>query len=144
SAPYTYRWNDRNPPSTTRLINNLAQGRYTVVVTDANGCQVTGSVEVTADDRECFTGRLVITPNGDGRNDAFAIACNSSFDNEILIFDRHGELVFSMDNYDNSWQGMENDGDMLPDGGYFWVLRVRTPEGMEQYTGHVTILRSLN
>jgi len=141
---YTYRWNDADPPSTTRLISMLDRGSYTVIITDANGCQTSNTGVVGGTDSECGTGRLVITPNGDAKNDVLTIACTDGTDNELEIYNRHGELVFGMDNYDNSWQGTENDGDELPDGGYFWVLRVRNGQGLEQYVGHVTILRKLN
>jgi gliding motility-associated-like protein len=38
TPPYTYLWNTM-PSQTTGAINNLAQGQYTVVVTDANNCK---------------------------------------------------------------------------------------------------------
>jgi hypothetical protein len=44
TAPYSYLWSNN---STTGLINNLAQGIYTVTVSDANGCTVTKSVSVS-------------------------------------------------------------------------------------------------
>jgi len=44
TAPYSYLWSNN---STTGLINNLAQGVYTVTITDANGCAVTKSVSVS-------------------------------------------------------------------------------------------------
>src|ERR1043165_6915248 len=37
-APYTYLWNNS---ATTNSINGLTQGQYNVVVTDAQGCDVT-------------------------------------------------------------------------------------------------------
>ena len=43
SAPYTYAW---NTGATTATINNLAAGNYSVVVSDANGCQVTCDVDI--------------------------------------------------------------------------------------------------
>ena len=44
TAPYSYLWSNN---STTGLINNLAQGVYTVTVSDANGCAVTKSVSIS-------------------------------------------------------------------------------------------------
>lgn len=41
SSPYTYLWATA-PPNTTQMINGLAAGPYTVTVTDANGCTITG------------------------------------------------------------------------------------------------------
>ncbi len=141
TEPYRYQWSNG---ATTRFIVNLAQGVYTLVVTDANGCQVTDQVIITNVDAECFTGRLVITPNSDSRNDELFIACAEGTDNELQIFNRHGELVFESQGYSNSWMGTDSGGQPLPDGGYFWVLRVRINNVLEQYTGHVTILRDLN
>lgn len=44
-GPYTYQWNDPNN-STTDTAFNLARGVYTVVVKDANGCEMTDSINV--------------------------------------------------------------------------------------------------
>lgn len=43
TAPYTYLWNNGE---TTATISNLAPGDYTVVVIDANGCEVEQTVTV--------------------------------------------------------------------------------------------------
>ncbi len=144
TEPYTYRWNDKTPPSTTRLIINLDVGTYTVVVTDPNGCTATGSRAVTPTGEECYTGRLVITPNDDNKNDFFSIACVAGTDNELEVYNRQGELVYEANNYNNDWFGLDRNGDALPDGAYFWVVRVRLASGLEQHTGHVTIIRDLN
>jgi trimeric autotransporter adhesin len=42
--PYTYLWNNQAAAS---AINNMAPGTYSVIITDANGCQKTGSVTIT-------------------------------------------------------------------------------------------------
>ncbi len=141
---YTYRWNDQNPPSTTRLIINLDVGIYTVVVTDANGCSASGQGEVGTTDIECFTGKSVITPNDDQMNDFFDIACVPGTENELEIYNRQGELVFEATNYNNDWFGLDRDGSELPDGPYYWVLRVRDNGELRQEIGHVTLLRDLN
>jgi gliding motility-associated-like protein len=44
NAPYNYSWSNQ---ATTQDLNNVAQGTYTVIVTDAGGCQVTTSTVVT-------------------------------------------------------------------------------------------------
>lgn len=45
-AGYTYSWNT-TPVQTTQTINNIPAGNYTVVVTDANSCTVSDSIQVT-------------------------------------------------------------------------------------------------
>ncbi len=44
AAPYTYKW---STGATTTSINNLCQGIYKVVVTDANGCKDSANVTIT-------------------------------------------------------------------------------------------------
>ena len=45
TAPYTYLWSNG---ATTSSISNLVGGVYTLTATDKNGCQVSGSVTVSA------------------------------------------------------------------------------------------------
>ncbi|NND07504.1 MAG: T9SS type B sorting domain-containing protein [Saprospiraceae bacterium] len=144
TGPYTYRWNDGNPPSTTRLIINLPQGSFSVLVTDDNGCQAQAIGDIGESDVPCFSARLVMTPNGDGRNDEFDLACTAGTDNELQVFNRQGELVYEATNYSNDWLGVDQGGEELVDGAYYWVLQVRRNGILEQFKGHVTILRNLN
>ncbi|MNV13318.1 hypothetical protein D3C71_1039530 [compost metagenome] len=43
TAPYTYQWSNGG---STPIISNLTPGNYSVVITDANGCQATGSTVI--------------------------------------------------------------------------------------------------
>jgi gliding motility-associated-like protein len=62
------------------------------------------------------------TPNGDNKNDTFTITGLGNYpDNELIIYNRWGNQVFRMKNYDNSWDGLW-DGHELPDGTYYYVL----------------------
>jgi gliding motility-associated-like protein len=47
TIPYSYLW-DTNPAQTTDIVTGLSSGQYNVIVTDANGCSVTGSTTVLA------------------------------------------------------------------------------------------------
>lgn len=44
TAPYTYNWSNG---STSQNLSNLSPGTYSVVIRDANNCQVTGSYQIT-------------------------------------------------------------------------------------------------
>jgi hypothetical protein len=50
TSPYTYDWDNdglEDPDDDTQDLSDLGAGVYTVIVTDANGCQVTKSYTVT-------------------------------------------------------------------------------------------------
>jgi len=46
TAPYTYQW-DNSTFATTNAFNNECAGTYTVLVTDANGCQISKTVTIS-------------------------------------------------------------------------------------------------
>ncbi|MFK7979557.1 MAG: gliding motility-associated C-terminal domain-containing protein, partial [Saprospiraceae bacterium] len=86
-----------------------------------------------------------ITPNGDGKNDLLLID-ELIFDaadfprSELIIFNRWGDVVFSASPYNNDWGGKSTSGTDLPEGTYYYVLRLDTVEG-EVMKGDITILR---
>lgn len=143
TAPFTYAWTDANQ-STTRVVIGLPQGNIAVIVRDNNNCQATADTRINASGRECFTAVPVMSPNNDGRNDFLDIACAGGIDNELEVYDRHGQLVFEATNYGNDWSGTDMEGKILPDGAYYWVIRARRDGILEQHLGHLTILASLN
>jgi gliding motility-associated-like protein len=80
----------------------------------------------------------VFTPNGDGKNDRFEIPYADIYiSNEIVIFNRWGERVFSKSDYLNDW-----DGGQMPDGTYYYVLRCVGYFREDVFKGAITILGS--
>ncbi|MEM9820944.1 MAG: gliding motility-associated C-terminal domain-containing protein, partial [Bacteroidota bacterium] len=139
NAPYTYLWNNDNNDTTPEIVNQ-ASGDYAVVVTDADGCTAVGQGTITSG--TCDKVRRVISPNGDSRNDEFIVACAQRFDVRLEVFNRWGQLVFTMDNYDNSWEGTDQSGAPLPEDGYFYILEFTNSEGQEeQIKGALTLVR---
>jgi len=142
-APFTYSWTGA-VTSSAQELDNLAVGTYNVEITDANGCKASGTEVLTPGGKGCYTGIGAITPNNDGKNDRLLITCVSSSVNRILIFNRWGQKVFEQANYKNGWEGTDENGSSLPDGGYYWVLEVKEASGGTQiYKGAVSIIRSL-
>ncbi len=87
-----------------------------------------------------------ITPNNDGMNDTFffdllANANEEDFpDNEMLIFNRWGDIVYQAKPYNNDWNGLNDEGQELPQGTYYYILRLNIAEGII-LKGDVTIVR---
>ncbi|MEM8909924.1 MAG: gliding motility-associated C-terminal domain-containing protein, partial [Bacteroidota bacterium] len=86
-----------------------------------------------------------ITPNEDGANDFFVIPDIQNnperYDrSELVIFNRWGDVVYSAQPYQNDWDGRNNSGKKLPQGTYYYVLRVDFTEG-KIYRGDITLLR---
>ncbi|WMN11887.1 BspA family leucine-rich repeat surface protein [Marivirga salinae] len=68
----------------------------------------------------------VITPNGDGRHDFLQIENITEYpNNKVSIFNRLGNNVFEINNYDNSsriFEGISDNGKELLTGNYYYVI----------------------
>lgn len=86
-----------------------------------------------------------ITPNGDGLNDRLLFD-ELIFDgvdfpqSELVVFNRWGDIVYRVSPYNNDWEGKNDNGDDLPEGTYYFVLRLDVADG-ESMKGDITILR---
>jgi gliding motility-associated-like protein len=69
----------------------------------------------------------LITPNGDNLNDRLVFTgLHKHPNNTLIIFNRWGSEVFSQNGYQNYWKGrteINDGGDELPDGTYFFVMK---------------------
>ncbi|MCM4164185.1 MULTISPECIES: gliding motility-associated C-terminal domain-containing protein [unclassified Arenibacter] len=93
---------------------------------------ITFASEATA--KELLTlDNYLVTPNGDGVNDALYIAeLELSNDDTISIFNRQGQKVYEEDNYTNGFTGYSNVDNLvinraagLPNGVYFYVIAMK-------------------
>lgn len=99
-------------------VHRYAQaGTYTVTlrVAASDGQQFTTTASITVTD--CTDIPNIITPNGDGRNDAFVLRGLRAADWRCRIFNRWGRLIFEVDSYQNNWSAAGQ-----PDGTYFYQL----------------------
>ncbi|MDF3026439.1 MAG: outer rane adhesin like protein [Fluviicola sp.] len=68
------------------------------------------------------------TPDGDGINEVWVIEGIENYpDNEVMIYNRWGNLVYSADKYLNTWGGTSDSnlnvgGEELPTGTYYYVI----------------------
>jgi gliding motility-associated-like protein len=140
TAPYSYQW---STGASSEDLNGVGIGNYSLLVTDANGCEaILNSVRINdCGGGECDDAISVITPNGDGFNDFFVINCIESFNARLAVYDRSGIKVFDAMNYQNDWGGTDNSGDLLPEGSYMWVAEKDLGNGtVDLITGTVTVL----
>lgn len=112
--------------------NDAGQYVITLVVHTSNGCADSLSIVYIIRPADIRVPN-VFSPNSDGSNDGFVIENIEFHRNELAIFNRWGNVVYSKKDYRNQWRG--ND---LPDGTYFYVLLL---EDGREFSGHVTLLR---
>lgn len=100
----------------------------------SDNTSVIGPIKVTGED--IFIPN-VVTPNGDGKNDNFVIPGLSKFPgSSLFIYNRWGNQVYQSKNYDNKWNG-----NGLSEGTYYYILELRTEQGVRKYKGWVELMR---
>ena len=94
----------------------------------------------------CLTIFNEFSPNGDGVNETFVINCIDQFpNNKLEIYNRWGNIVYSMNGYNNTFDGRSNGRsvinaeDKLPVGTYYYVLNLG--DGSEPRVGWLYINR---
>lgn len=60
--------------------------------------------------------------------------------NELIIFNRWGDAVFKMKDYDNSRNGVNQHGSLLPEATNYYIRRLNIGEGVI-LRGNVTVFR---
>ncbi|MGY0391488.1 T9SS type B sorting domain-containing protein [Bizionia sp. KMM 8389] len=108
--------------NTGAVSNAEPDTEYTIEYTTAGPCAVSSTVTFTTD--ACITRVIpeVITPNDDGFNDTFDL--NGYEVSSLEVFNRNGIKVFSKtDGYTNEFRGIADNGDELPVGTYFYVMK---------------------
>lgn len=86
----------------------------------------------------------LLTPNGDGANDRLQIRNVGLLESyQLLIFNRWGQQVFAADQSNfQVWAGHNQQGQPLPAGTYFYLIKGRDRNGQTvSYAGAVTLVR---
>lgn len=135
SGAVSYLWSTGSSVNPL-LINALGPQEVTVTGYSALGCSQSETISLSV--LECYLNiPNIITPNGDGRNDFFVVnGINVFQENEVLIYNRWGKIVYKADNYRNDWDGGGN-----ADGTYFYVITAKSLNSKLEYHGTLTIMR---
>nr|MQY79758.1 T9SS type B sorting domain-containing protein [Bacteroidota bacterium] len=122
---------DSTYPATT--VSNLSLNENGLIWTVTNEvCPVSSdTVFITVNNLVIPT---LITPNMDGRNDYFVLrGIETLGKTELIIFDRRGAQVYKNSNYDNGWDGVDYNGNPLPDDTYFFIMKTGNGKSIGGY-----------
>jgi gliding motility-associated-like protein len=130
-----YSWDFGNGNSSTNIndtSNYFNPGQYliTLFVTNAQGCIDSLVQQLIVYEEFYLSVPNVFTPNGDGSNDLFFIPSKGLASLEVLIFNRWGIQVASINAPNGYWDGKTSSGD-APDGTYFFILNAKGMDGKE-------------
>ena len=121
---------------------------YSVTVTDENGCTATDEVTIRADLIRNVYPPTIFSPNNDGINDRFTIFTGIGVVSieDLLIFDRWGNLVFEKKNLElnnpaDGWDGNFNKQPVNP-AVFTWTANITFLDNMTiPYSGGITVAR---
>ena len=119
----TYHWLNATLDSTahTQVVNPVSTTDYFVEIVQEN-CTFTDTATVVVNPGNCTTNAF--SPNGDGTND-FLYLDNLPTDNVVSIFNRWGDVLITIENYNNNtifWNGDDLTGNNLLEGVYFYTV----------------------
>ncbi len=117
-------------------------GTYGLWATDPQGC--TAYVEVVLEVLNCDALLPnVITPNGDGVNDEWAIEPGIVRRAMLTVYNRYGSVVWEGDPILSGFKGRHyRNGEPLSHGAYFYLLWLEgTDGGTAEHTGYLHIVR---
>jgi gliding motility-associated-like protein len=122
-----YRWTPEesldDPTLSAPVASPMKTTIYTVVGTDANGCEDTAQVEVLVQNN-LFIPSL-FTPNGDGSNDSFKLYGSGIEHISFSVFDQQGNRLYHTENVNQAleigWDGTAK-GKLLKNDIYIWTI----------------------
>jgi gliding motility-associated-like protein len=127
SFGFTYTWwvDGLLLPEKGRTLVNPEPGIYHVQITNGYGCvAISDTFRVAAKEVGSFVSEG-FSPNGDGLNEVFFIEGAEEYTElSLLVMNAWGDVVYESERYLNDWRGIGPTGKPLPDGVYYYVIRV--------------------
>ncbi len=142
-----YQWSNGQSGSTIP-VSPATSKIYTVTasnILNGTSCSDTASAKVDVVRCNTFFIPNAFSPNGDNVNDVFKVTgqFKNVEDFEMMIFDRWGRLIFHTSDYQEGWQGRDNNSlEPVPVGTYIYKIRI-TEGSFEpiELEGSVMLLR---
>lgn len=134
---YTFYFNEEQT-NQENVYRISATDTYTVRVVDQNGCEAVASIDMEYIDLGIPD---FFTPDGDEMNQTWAPQNIEAFPNVLtIIYDRYGRELYRMERNDDPWNGLYQ-GNQLPTGDYWYVIRLREENDDREFIGHFTLYR---
>jgi gliding motility-associated-like protein/uncharacterized delta-60 repeat protein len=124
----------------------VGSGSITYTITDTRGqVSAPASIMVTVNvpgAKPALKATELFTPNNDGLNEAFVIGyVDLTKENQLKIFDRNGEMLYSQSNYKNDWTGTLSDGKQADNGFYYFLFTEGSAGDQRELKGVVELKR---
>jgi len=128
SGGLSYYWLNATADSTSQSqIVSPAQSTIYFVEISTSNCVIHDSVVVEINPGDCNANAF--SPNDDGINDQFFIDGLSSPDNNVIFYNRWGDEIRRIQNYDNEnvmWNGLNQSGEKVAAGSYYYTVEFQS------------------
>jgi gliding motility-associated-like protein len=122
-------------------ITNLNEGENILIWTSVNGICPIQTDTIIIQFKTCVDTSVFIpggfSPNNDGTNDKLVISNTGGKNVSVQIFNRWGSKVYENNNYQNDWEGTNEDSKELLDATYYYIIKVDGED--KARTGYITI-----
>jgi len=137
-----YQWTASTSLNSLTISNPTAKPlkttTYQLMVSNKSGATSVVYITVEVVDDFNIVANNVITPNGDGVNDTWKIENIESYpDNELIIIDKAGRIIYQQKGYANTWDGRLN-GATLTEGVYYYVLKLSNGQRIKK--GYINLM----
>jgi gliding motility-associated-like protein len=124
----------------TTEANPDADFLYTVLFIDENGCEAIGGTEIKYE--PIIYVPNTFTPDQDEFNPVFSVVYVNIKSFQLDLYNRWGELIHTMTDYANYWDGTFLNNQVCPDGVYSWkMVYYDKKEKPHTIVGHVNLVR---
>ncbi|UFH34906.1 gliding motility-associated C-terminal domain-containing protein [Flavobacterium acetivorans] len=132
------------------VVSPVGTTTYTVSFMNADGCLAEDTITVFVEPDLNDDTKYGFSPNEDGINDFWEIDTIEKYpDNEVFIYNRWGDLVFQIKNYNNTtnvFSGIANrkrtmGADVLPEGTYFFDIKIKGTNYLKKTKGFLVLKR---
>jgi gliding motility-associated-like protein len=136
-GPYDFESTVQNP---VHYFNAQDTGYYYLVAT-RGACKANEEIFIFGDDCNINTVN-VFTPNGDGINDFFSFSKENLLDIDVDIYNRWGQLIYSWDNINGSWDGtILKSAKKASEGVYYYVAKLLPRNGyLQNVKGYLNLI----